>query len=106
MKSISVQDLQSLLRDDQDVFLLDVREPDEREICKLPNSVFIPMNEVLSQIDKIPQDRLAVFYCHHGIRSYMIIDALEHRFGFTNLCNLNGGIHTWAEQIDRSMARY
>jgi hypothetical protein len=36
----------------------------------------------------------------------MIIDALEHRFGFTNLCNLNGGIHTWAEQIDRSMARY
>lgn len=106
MKSISVHELDVLLKGNTEVFLLDIREPDERSICQLPNSTFIPMNEVLSHLDGIPKEVLTVVYCHQGIRSYMLINNLETRFGFLNLCNLDGGIHAWAEQIDRSMTRY
>jgi len=106
MKSISVGELNKKLEQGEQLTILDVREVDEREICSIPNSLFIPMNEVSENIRKIPVDIDTIVYCHHGIRSFVLIRHLENHYGFKNLYNLEGGINEWALQVDRKMARY
>jgi len=106
MKSITVTELSQKLNDGEDIDLLDVREHVERRICHIEDSIFIPMNEVPDNADKLSRDKMTVIYCHHGIRSYFVLDMLQKKFGFDNLYNLTGGIHAWALQVDRSMRKY
>jgi adenylyltransferase/sulfurtransferase len=106
MKSITVTELEQKLNDGEEIELLDVREHVERRICHIRDSIFIPMNEVPTNTDKLSRDKMTVIYCHHGIRSYFVQNTLENKFGFTNLYNLSGGIHAWALQVDRKMRRY
>lgn len=106
MKSISVIDLNKKMRSDDPLFLVDIREPYEREICQIPGSEFLPMNEVAANPSKIPKEITTVVYCHHGIRSYILIKHLQEKFGFENLVNLDGGINEWALQVDQEMPRY
>lgn len=106
IKSVTVQKLKHLMCDGENPVLLDVREPDERKICKIDPSIFIPMDSIYNRIDEIPRESLCVVYCHHGIRSFMVISYLEREHGFKNLINLEGGIHAWAEQIDADMEVY
>lgn len=106
MKSISVSDLNLKLKSGEQIHLLDIREPYERDICAIPNSEFIPMELVAKNPAEIKTDAETVVYCHHGIRSFILIKHLEEKFGFKNLINLDGGINEWALQIDRAMPRY
>jgi adenylyltransferase/sulfurtransferase len=106
MKSITVTELDQKLKNGEDIDLLDVREHIERRICHIKHSIFIPMNEVADNADKLSRDKMTVIYCHHGIRSYFVLDMLQKKFGFDNLYNLTGGIHAWALQVDRKMRRY
>jgi rhodanese-related sulfurtransferase len=95
-----------LLRDPtSDVFLLDVREDDERETARIDPSVHIPMNDIPGRIGEIPTDRRVVVYCHHGGRSAMVAGYLEVQ-GYPRVANLTGGIDAWAATVDPKVSRY
>lgn len=104
-KEITVLQLKELLDKGEEVNLLDVREPHEREICSL-GGIAIRMNDVHGNLSGIPREQPVVVYCHHGMRSAIIVKSLSEDFGFKNLYNLKGGIHAWARDVDNEMARY
>lgn len=103
---ISVSELHVKIENQEDFLLLDVRNPFEYDICKLPNSLLIPMSNIPTNIKHIPKDKPVVVYCHHGMRSASVIEYLAQNHGFTNLQNLRGGINAWANEIDEAMAVY
>ncbi len=85
--------------------LLDVRQPWEMDICKIENSLFIPMSQISAKIDSLDAERETVVICHHGIRSRSVGRYLEHA-GFSNIINLSGGVDQWAKTVDKQMATY
>jgi len=106
MKTISVQELKYAFEHQEDIFVIDVREPYEHEICHLEQATLIPMNEIADNLDTIPTNKKTVVYCHHGMRSANVINYLEKKIGHTKLYNLLGGIDAWASEIDSEMAIY
>lgn len=85
--------------------LLDVRNPEEYQICNLENSVLIPLPELETRFTELPKDKEMVVYCRSGNRSRRAIDVLRNK-GFSKLTNLAGGISAWADQVDSSMPKY
>ncbi|MCY7353435.1 MAG: molybdopterin-synthase adenylyltransferase MoeB [Cytophagaceae bacterium] len=106
LRSITVADLHQKLEAGEDIFVLDVRNLNEYDICHLPQAVLIPMNTIPNNVKRIPQDRPVVVHCHHGTRSANVIQYLQQNHGFRNLYNLEGGIDAWARQVDETMAAY
>jgi sulfur-carrier protein adenylyltransferase/sulfurtransferase len=105
-KAITVEELQKYFKNQEDVFLLDVRNLNEYETCRIEGAVLIPMSNIPSNVKHIPKDKTVVVYCHHGFRSASVIEYLSQNHGFTNLQNLTGGINAWANEIDETMAVY
>ena len=106
-KEIDVQQLPEHLKNGQTVHLLDVRQPWENEIAALPESLLIPLDQLMvrsSEMAHLKEDLLVV-YCHHGIRSLSAAALLEH-LGFQNVCSLGGGIDAWSLMIDPTVPRY
>jgi adenylyltransferase/sulfurtransferase len=86
--------------------LIDVREPDEWAIAKLPQAELLPMSQFQQQgVNQLDPEEDIVVYCHHGMRSGRVQDFLKAK-GFTNVKNLTGGIDAWATQVDPAMKRY
>lgn len=108
IQPISSQQLAQILnRQPNDIFLLDVRENNEVEICKLPHAHHIPMNLIPLYLNEIPDDKQIIIYCHHGIRSLNVANYLiANGFDETQIYNLNKGIDDWALTIDNTMVRY
>lgn len=106
VKSITAQELKAALDEGEDLFLLDVREEHEYEICHLEQAVLIPMSMIANCIDLIPQNKKVVVYCHHGTRSAHTVKYLEKKIPSRFLYHLEGGIHQWASEIDPSMPTY
>jgi rhodanese-related sulfurtransferase len=94
MNSISPLDLQVKINNLEDILLIDVREEFEHNDFNIGGTL-IPMNTVFENIDAIPKDKPVVLYCAKGIRSAMVIQRLEEKFGYTNLINLSGGMYGW-----------
>lgn len=92
-------------RGDSTITLIDVRQPWEVEICKLPDSLEIPIDDIPDSLDQLPRDGELVFICHSGLRSAAVTRWLSTQ-GFTNVLNLAGGIDRWAQEIDPAMPRY
>jgi rhodanese-related sulfurtransferase len=107
MRQITPQELQHWLDDSsrRPPVLLDVREPWEREICSLPESLHVPMNAVPARTGELDPDADMVVICHHGSRSFQVGLYLERR-GFARVYNLNGGVDAWARTVDPSMPIY
>lgn len=109
---ISIPDLQEKLKDPpsspggEQFYLLDVREPWEAELCRLPGAQLIPMGEMPSRAHReLDPDAHIVVYCHHGMRSLSVVLWLREQ-GFERAQSLAGGIEAWARSVDPSMARY
>lgn len=85
--------------------LLDVREAQELEICRIDGSRHLPMHLVSVQHADLPRDRDIVVICHHGGRSMQVAMFLEGR-GFGAVHNLSGGVEAWATEVDPAMRRY
>jgi len=102
---ISVQELKRRLDQGRPVTVLDVRNPPELEIARLPDTVFIPLHELRDRLGELdPADHLVV-HCHHGGRSAQAVSFLR-QMGFARAVNLAGGIDAWSTQIDPSVPRY
>jgi adenylyltransferase/sulfurtransferase len=106
MPEITATELKQRLDNGDDIQIVDVRENDEVAIAKLPNSVHIPLAQVVNRMAEIDPARETVVHCKAGVRSARAIDALK-RSGFTgNLLNLTGGITAWSNDVDPSVPRY
>ncbi len=105
MHEISAQDLDARLKAGETPVLLDVREPWERNLCALPNSLHAPMQQIPMAMNDLDPETEVVVYCHTGVRSLHVGKFLEHN-GFKNVVNLRGGIEAWAREVDKTMARY
>lgn len=107
MQQLRPQQLAEWLSDDsrRKPVLLDVREPWEVALCKLPGSLNIPMHLVPLRSNELNPDDEIVLICHHGRRS-MQAGLLLERQGFSSLINLTGGVNAWADEVDHTLARY
>lgn len=105
MKIMTVQELKQKLEAGDDIFLLDVREDYEHDICSI-GGLLAPMDSISKYVNEIPKDKPVVVYCHHGTRSAWVLNYLRQEHNFKNLYNLEGGIHKWAMKIDEDMAVY
>lgn len=107
MQQLSVTELAAWLLDTQRPapLLLDVREPWEFETCHIPGAQLMPMQTIPARFQELDPDQQIVCICHHGGRSMQVANFL-HRQGFTQVLNLTGGVHAWANQVDESMPTY
>lgn len=78
----------------EDLQLIDVRELQEVEISKIPNSLHIPLYELDSKIQLLNKNKLIVFYCKSGVRSELALIQVK-KLNFPNVRNLIGGIDEW-----------
>lgn len=85
--------------------LLDVREPHEWAIARLPDARLVPLNSLPGALGTLDRSQEIVVYCHHGLRSAAAVDWLRAQ-GFARARNLAGGIDRWTRDVDPSMRRY
>ena len=106
MREFSAEQLKTYLKTcDVQPLLLDVRQPWEFDVCKLDNSILLPMSRIPAEVTSLDAERETVVICHHGIRSRSVARFLE-QAGFTNIINLSGGMAQWARTVDNQMATY
>jgi rhodanese-related sulfurtransferase len=106
MEEITPTELKQRLDRGDDIQIIDVREANEVAIGRIPNSVHIPLAQVLARVDEIDPNRETVVHCKMGGRSARAIEALQ-RSGFQGkLINLKGGITGWSNEVDPSVPKY
>ena len=105
--TISVSQLKAMIDGGEDFLLVDVREPNEYEINRIPGAVLIPKGEFLSgaALARLPQDRRVVLHCKSGARSAEALAVLKGA-GFTGAVHVGGGVAAWVSQIDPSQPVY
>jgi len=104
----TVQDLKSRVDRGDRLFILDVREPNEFQICRIPGSTLIPLGELPRRLAELPQGADApdiVVHCKMGGRSAKAVRQLTEK-GFTRVQNLKGGILEWIDKIDPTQTKY
>ena len=102
---LTARELQGLLERSDAPMLIDVREPHEEQIARIPGAILIPPATLPARLAELDSSRDIVLYCHHGQRSARALDFL-HRTGFRRLKNLRGGIDAWSREVDPSVPRY
>lgn len=105
MGEIDAKGLKARMDGGNKFVLVDVREPHEFQIGRIPGSVLIPLGELPKRLNELnPADDIVV-HCKMGGRSAKAIDFLKTQ-GFSNLTNLKGGILAWSDQVDPSVPKY
>ena len=106
MREITPTELKQRLDNGDDIQILDVREANEVAVARIPNTIHIPLGQVINRMSEIDPTRETVVHCKMGGRSARAIDALQ-RSGFTgDLLNLAGGITAWSNDVDPSVPKY
>ena len=100
---ITVETLQKEM-EQKTIILIDVRENDEYEYCKIQGSMHIPMNDIPVRMKEISIDNSYAVICHTGVRSGMVCNYLKN-IGY-NAVNVIGGIDKWSESIDNKVKKY
>jgi adenylyltransferase/sulfurtransferase len=105
--TISVTELASKIGADDDFYLVDVREPSEFEIVRIPGSHLIPKQGFLdgTVLATLPQDKPIILHCKSGVRSAECLAILKGA-GFADATHVAGGVIAWAKQIDKSLPVY
>ena len=105
--TITASELKDLLDSDKPIHLVDVREPAEWEIVKIPGATLIPKDEILrgDALSELPQDKQIVMYCKTGVRSAETLAAVKNA-GFRDAVHVQGGVTAWVKQIDPSLPSY
>jgi adenylyltransferase/sulfurtransferase len=102
---ISPKQLAAAMQADPELFLLDVREPFEIDICRIDGAWTIPLGVLPVRYAEVPQDRDVVVHCRSGARSAQAVQFLQSR-GYTRVRNLVGGILRWIDDVDPSQSKY
>ena len=106
MEEITSTELKQRLDNGDDIQIIDVREDHEVAIGTIPNSVHIPLAQILTRMNEIDPNRETVVHCKMGGRSARAIDALQ-RSGYQGrLMNLKDGIIGWSNEVDPSVPKY
>jgi sulfur-carrier protein adenylyltransferase/sulfurtransferase len=105
--TITAQELKELLDSDKPTYLVDVREPAEWEIVRIPGATLIPKDDILrgDALASLPQDKQIVMYCKTGVRSAETLAVVKNA-GFSDAVHVQGGVTAWVNQIDPSLPIY
>jgi adenylyltransferase/sulfurtransferase len=101
---IQVEELKRRLDAGEDLFVLDVREPHEYQICNI-NGHLIPLGDLPKRVHELDSSREIIAHCRSGVRSAKAVTFLQ-QAGFKKVHNLAGGILAWADRVDPKMAKY
>ncbi|HLW88238.1 MAG TPA: rhodanese-like domain-containing protein, partial [Terriglobales bacterium] len=104
ISEIQVEELKRRLDANEDIFVLDVREPHEYQICNIGGHL-IPLGDLPRRVNELDSSREIVAHCRSGVRSAKAVDFLQ-QAGFKKVHNLAGGILAWADRIDPRMPKY
>jgi adenylyltransferase/sulfurtransferase len=88
-----------------DFVLIDVREPHEFQICRIPGSQLIPLGELPKHLNELDRDADIVAHCKSGGRSQKAVDLLKQN-GFKHVLNMTGGILAWSDKVDPTVPKY
>ena len=105
---VGVQETQRLMAEKgADLRLVDVRDPEEYEFCRLAGAELIPLLTLTADVPaKLPdKDADIIVYCHHGMRSMQATEQLR-AMGYPNARSMAGGIDKWSTEIDSTVRRY
>jgi adenylyltransferase/sulfurtransferase len=105
--TISVAELKAKMDAHEDFYLIDVREPSEFEIVRIPDSHLIPKQGFIdgSALADLPQDKPIILHCKSGVRSAECLAILKNA-GFADASHVSGGVLAWAKQIDTTLPVY
>ncbi len=101
---MQVEELKQKLDAGEDIFVLDVREPHEYQICNIGGHL-IPLGDLPKRVNELDSSREIVAHCRSGMRSAKAVDFLK-QAGFKKVRNLAGGILAWADRVDPKMPKY
>ncbi len=102
--AMTVEELKQRLDRGEDLFILDVREPHEYQICNL-GGYLIPLGDLPKRVHELDSSREIVAHCRSGVRSAKAVDFLR-QAGFQKVKNLTGGVLAWSDKIDPTMPKY
>ena len=102
---VSATELKTRIKNEPQLFLLDVREPNEFQYARIENSVLIPLNQIPQRLGELNPQQEIVVICHHGVRSSQACMYLVNS-GFEHVANLTGGIDAWSCACDNTVPRY
>src|SRR5579884_1190482 len=102
--AIEPEELKRRLDAGEDIFVLDVREPHEYQICNI-NGYLLPLGDLPKRVNELDSSREIVAHCRSGVRSAKAVDFLR-QAGFKKVKNLTGGILAWADKVDPKMPKY
>ena len=105
ISSLTVEDFDTRRQAGESFHLLDVREPHEFEIVRIPGSTPFPLSELPARLHELDSATTYTLHCHRGTRSLQAY-LLMRKAGFGRLQILSGGVDAWAARIDRSLPRY
>jgi sulfur-carrier protein adenylyltransferase/sulfurtransferase len=103
--TITAAELKGMQDRAEPFLLVDVREPAEWEIVRIPGAVLIPKGDLPAKLAELPQDKPIIAYCKTGIRSAEAL-ALLKQAGFSDAKHVQGGVTAWATQVDKSQPVY
>jgi adenylyltransferase/sulfurtransferase len=105
--TITARDLKNMMDAGENIYVVDVREPNEYEIVSIPGATLIPKGEFISgaALERLPQDKRIVLHCKSGARSAEAL-AIAKDAGFSDAVHVGGGVLAWVRQIDPSLPTY
>ena len=101
---IQPEELKRRLEAGEDIFVLDVREPHEYQVCNL-GGYLIPVGQLAERVGELDASREIVAHCKGGVRSAKAVEFLR-GVGFTKVASLAGGIQAWSDKVDPTVPKY
>jgi len=102
---VTAPEVKKMMDENKPFVLVDVREPHEFQICRIPGSILIPLGEVPKRMNELNSADDIVVHCRSGMRSAQAVEFLM-KAGFRKIHNLKGGVLAWADEVDPSMPKY
>jgi molybdopterin/thiamine biosynthesis adenylyltransferase/rhodanese-related sulfurtransferase len=102
---ITALEVKKMMDEKKPFVLIDVREPHEFQICRIPGSTLIPLGEVPKRMNELNSADEIVVHCRSGQRSAQAVEFLM-KSGFRKIHNLKGGVLAWSDQVDPTMPKY
>jgi len=107
IRQLTVHQVKAKLDAGEPLVFVDVRQPEEYAICRLPGGILIPLGELQHRAGdlEVPNAAAVVVYCHHGVRSLSGAYVLQ-QAGFEDVASMAGGIDAWSALVDPTVPRY